>query len=236
MKHLLGRRRFLQGPDVYNVLKGKNIHNLYHANTVTTSCTFLKLGGLASRGYVTDIGLPQTSQYTDSIDKKYGIWYDVFTDTVDIHYRAGRFKFNQYGPVLFVLDLAILKTLPQRSEVFVTKKNPTKWIDGEPIDKRFFTTQEELESSLEVGTFDQMVVIRTRKGILPFPEGTIQIILDDPQRTLSDGTSAFLHATTRIKTAALGNTHIHLTKRICRGDCRCLELYKTFRDFDKFFQ
>jgi len=226
----------MQGPDVYNVLRGKYIHKLYHANTVTTSCTFLKLGCLASRGHVTDLGLPQTSQYTDSIDRKYGIWYDVFADTVDIHHRAGRFKFNQYGPVLFVLDVAILKDLPAKSEVLVTKKNPTKWIVDETVDDRFFTTSEELESYLEVGTFDQMVVIRTEKGILPFPGGTVPIILDDPQRTLSDGTSAFLHATTRIRTAALGNTRIQLTKRICRGNCRCIELYKTFRDFDKFFQ
>lgn len=226
----------MQGSDVYNVLKGKNIHNLYHANTVTTSCTFLKVGGLASRGYVADLGLPQTSQYTDGVDKKYGIWYDVFADTVDIHYRAGRIKFNQYGSVLFVLDLAILKALPAKSEVFVTKKNPTKWIEGEPIDKRFFTTPDELESSLVFGEFDQMVVVKTRSGILPFPEGTIPIILDDPQRALSDGTSAFLHATDRLETAALGNIPIHLTKRICRRDCRCIELYKTFSDFNKFFQ
>jgi len=224
----------MQGSDVYNVLKGKNIHNLYHANTVTTSCTFLKLGGLASRGYVADLGLPQTSQYTDDIDKKYGIWYDVFTDTVDIHYRAS--QFNWYGPVLFVLGVDILKALPVKSEVLVTKKNPTKWIDREPIGKRFFTTQEELESSLEVGTFDQMVVVRTREEILPFPDEAIQVILDDPQRTMSDGTSAFLHATTCMKSAPLGNTRINLTKRICRRDCRCVELYKTLRDFDKFFQ
>ena len=224
----------MQGPDVYNVLKGKNIHNLYHANTVTTSCTFLKLGGLASRRYVANLGLPQTSQYTDAMDKKYGIWYDVFTDTVDIHDRAS--QVNWYGPVLFVLGVDILKALPVKSEVLVTKKNPTKWIDGEPLEERFFTTQEELESSLEVGTFDQMVVVRTCKGILPFPDEAIRVILDDPQRTMSDGTSAFLHATTCIRSAALGNTSIHLTKRICRRDCRCIELYKTFRDFDKFFQ
>lgn len=227
----------MEGRDVYNVLKGKNILNLYHANTVTTSCTFLKLGGLASRGYVTDLGLPQTSQYTDDKDKKYGIWYDVFVDTVDIHDRAGRFKFNQYGPVLFVLDVAILKALPAKSEVLVTKKNPTKWTDGEPIDERFFTTPSELGSFLQRGTFDHMIVIRTQKGILPFQNGSVSIVVDDPQRKLSNGTSAFLHAITCIETAS-GSSPFKITKRVCRGDCRCVELYKACSDSDfaKFFK
>lgn len=223
----------MQGADVYSVLKSKFIDHLYHANTVTTSCTFLKLGGLASRGYVTDLGLPQTSQYTDAIDRKYGIWYDVFTDTVDIHNRAS--QINWYGPVLFVLDVGILKALPAKSEVLVTKKNPTKWIDRETMDKRFFTTPEELESFLEVGTFDHAVVIRTQKGILPFPEGEVSIIVDDPQRALSNGTTAFLHAITRIS-AVSGSSSIPTTKRECRYGCTCVDKYKTFRDFDKFFQ
>lgn len=223
----------MQGADVYSVLKSKFLDRLYHANTVTTSCTFLQLGGLASRGHVNDLGFPQTSQYTDNIDRKYGIWYDVFTDTVDIHNRAS--QVNRYGPVLFVLDVGILKALPTKSEVLVTKKNPTKWIDRETMDKRFFTTPEELESSLEVGTFDQMVVIRTQKGILPFPEGKVSVIVDDPQRTLSNGTIAFLHAITRIS-AGSGSSSIPTTKRECRYGCTCVEQYKTFRDFDKFFQ
>ncbi len=141
----------MQGADIYTVLKGKGIYRLYHANTVTTSCTFLKVGGLASRGYIEDRKLPQTSQYTDSLDKKFGVWYDVFADTVDIHERAGRIKVNQYGPVLFIFDLEILKTLPTKSDVFITKKNPTKWTTREPDDKRFFLIQKELESSLIYG-------------------------------------------------------------------------------------
>ena len=42
----------MTGSDVYDVLQTKGVNILYHANTVTTSCTFLRIGGLASRGYV----------------------------------------------------------------------------------------------------------------------------------------------------------------------------------------
>lgn len=225
----------MQGPDVYNVLKGKNIHDLYHANTVTTSCTFLKLGGLASRGYVADLGLPQTSQYTDAVDQKYKIWYEVFTDTVDIHDRTGRV--NWYGPVLFVLSVDILKALPVKSEVLVTKKNPTKWIDGEPLEERFFTTLTELDSLLYRGTFDQMIVIRTQKGILPFQKDGVSMVVDDPQRTLSNGQSAYVYATTRIKTAA-GSSPFTTSKRICQYGCKCVDEYKACSnsDFDKYFK
>lgn len=111
--------------DVYEVLKGIGASRLHHANTVTTSCTFLEHGGLLSRGYVESHHLEQTYQPSDDIDQKYGIWDRVFVDHVDIRYRAGRVKGpNQYGPVLFELPLDILLNLPTASDVLVTKMNP----------------------------------------------------------------------------------------------------------------
>jgi hypothetical protein len=80
----------MNGRDVYRVLQAKGVNTLHHANSVTTSCTFLRIGGLASRGYVEDRHLAQTPQYSDDGDKQLGLWYHVFTDGVDIHARARR--------------------------------------------------------------------------------------------------------------------------------------------------
>ena len=223
----------MEGTEVYSVLKRKYIHNLYHANTVTTSCTFLRLGGLASRGLVAELGLPQTPQPSDDVDRKFGIWYDVFADTVDIHERARRP--NEYGPILFTFPAEILNNLPQGSEVLVTKDNPIYWHSNAP-QEQFFTDVKELDSCLEKGTFAQMVVIRTPKEILPFPKRGISITVDEPQRNLLNGVSAYKHAINKIQPAALRQS-IPVSKRVCGSTCRCTEEYKKFStsDFERFF-
>ncbi len=81
-----------------NFLLERGVTEVFHANSVATSCHFIRENSLLSRGTVERLGLKQTSQYTDNADKKYSIWFDVFVDTVDIHQRASRR--NQYGPVL----------------------------------------------------------------------------------------------------------------------------------------
>jgi hypothetical protein len=54
---------------------------LYHANSVITSCQFLKHKALLSRGSVDRLELAQTDQYSDGDDKRYSLWFDVFTDS-----------------------------------------------------------------------------------------------------------------------------------------------------------
>lgn len=221
------------GPDVRAVLRERRIFEIHHANTVTTSCTFLRVGGLASRGYVDDRGLPQTTQDSDGIDQHYGIWYDVFTDSVDIHERARRRNF--YGPVLFVLNTSVLSELPPGSSVLVSKKNPTKWTDNEPEYDRFFPTSDNLRTDFVKGTFDQMIMIRTPNGILPFT-GEVTVILDDPQRRLSNGADAFTWASERLFEAAqAGGVNLHIHARECREGCRCVENYAT-TNVDFFFR
>jgi hypothetical protein len=123
--------------DVYEVLTSIGATTLHHANTVTTSCSFLTLRGLASRALVESSGLSQTRQYSDDIDKRYNIWHCVFVDHVDIHSRGGRVKGpNQYGPVLFKLELEALLTLPRDTHIFITKKNPVNFVFGEADDQR----------------------------------------------------------------------------------------------------
>lgn len=64
--------------EVHRILTSIGAERLHHANTVTTSCTFLEHGALLSRGYVEDHGLKQTYQNSDALDKKFGIWNAVF--------------------------------------------------------------------------------------------------------------------------------------------------------------
>jgi hypothetical protein len=109
----------MESVEVYSVLKQIGATKIYHANTVLTSCTLLELGGLASRALVEAQGLPQTPQYSDGKDKEYKIWDGILVDHVDIHNRAR--KRNQYGPVLFLLDLEWLLGLPDSTCVRVTK-------------------------------------------------------------------------------------------------------------------
>lgn len=108
----------MQGGHVYSMLKDIGATHLHHANSVTTSSIFLEYGALASCGFVEYYKIAQTQQPSDEIDKKYGIWHCIFVDHVDIHARAGRKKGpNQYGPVVFVLDLDVLLRLPEGSKV-----------------------------------------------------------------------------------------------------------------------
>lgn len=59
----------LNASELLTVLKSKGVTELYHANTVQTSCTFLRCGHVMGRGVVEERGLPQTSQQTDDLDK-----------------------------------------------------------------------------------------------------------------------------------------------------------------------
>jgi hypothetical protein len=59
----------LSSEDVYEVLSGKGIKNIYHANSVITACQFLRNRALLSRGVIERRRLYQTPQSSDSIDK-----------------------------------------------------------------------------------------------------------------------------------------------------------------------
>jgi hypothetical protein len=229
----------MRGADAYGILTRIQVTFLYHANSVTSSATFLEQGGLASRGFVEDRCLRQTGQSSDSIDKKYSIWHCVFLDHVDIHDRAGRKKGpNQYGPVLFLLDPRVLLGLPEGSDVRVTRRNPIYWYDGQLDGERWFQTAEELARSIHQGDFDKMLVIRTPSGKLDFPDRRAQIILDQPSRELSSGADAYKHAERRLAAAAAaGGVAVSIERRTCRYACACAEKYAayTVENIDLYF-
>ncbi|WP_281883291.1 hypothetical protein [Paenibacillus sp. YYML68] len=169
----------MNNEEVYTFFKEIGVEQLHHANTVLTACTFLSEGGLLSRGFVEDRGLPQTWQNTDEIDKKYDIWHDLFFDDVDIHNRTSRQNF--YGSVLFTYDLEVLLEL-DTPPVAITKSNPKIWTDKQTVHDRYFSSLDELRSKYKIGKFGQMITLRNARTPLTF-EHLKEIIVDAPEIT-----------------------------------------------------
>lgn len=215
----------MTGQEVYEVLAAKGVQHLHHANSVMTSSSFFQLGGLASRALVEQQGLPQSNQITDDIDRAYGIFSDVFVDTVDIHRRRG--DRNKYGPVLFVLDVRVLLALPIGSQVLVTRLNPSKWPKQTQTDaQRYFLTQAELAQGIGVGNFDHMLVLRCPGGLLPLPGYLQQIVLDEP-RLAYPQTGPEFGAASAAFTAAVQAAGLQagVQRRQCEPGCDCVQSY-----------
>jgi hypothetical protein len=147
---------------------------IYHSNTVATSCSFALFGGLLSRHCCEQRGLPLSFQYTDAIDKAYGIWNDIFFDSVDIHQRIS--DRNKYGPILFIYSIDIL--LDSKLSVWITKSNPSKWGVVAP-DARYFSNLQEVQSIYNVGTFDYILTLRDHEGPLYFDPYLRSVLVDD---------------------------------------------------------
>lgn len=213
----------MTGQEVYEVLMARGGDKLYHANSVKTSLSLLQLGGLASRGEVKDRGLPQTSQISDLKDREYGIWYDSFLDTHDIHSVLKRRNF--YGPVLFVMAAELLLRLPPEATVLVTRCNPTKWAEL-PDDQRYFLTRRELADGLQVGYFDHMITIRNPGGIVPFAGTVERIVLDEPRLDAPAVGQEYLTARGAISVAATqAGIEVEVERRTCVR-CRCSADYQ----------
>jgi hypothetical protein len=227
--------------EVYAILEGISATHLHHANSVTTSCTFLEQGGLVSRRFAERHNLPQTPQpMSDELDKKFQIWHCLFLDHVDIHERGGRKKGpNKYGPVLFIFELKMLLDLPQGTEIFVTKSNPIHWWEGQPNSDRWFQSPQELAANLNYGAFDKMLVIQTPSEKIEFPDDFATILLDDPQRQVSSGTDAYSNAENHLKAAAVsGGITVSIDQHVCRSECICVQVYanRNQQTLDFFFE
>lgn len=211
---------------VYEVLKGKGIDTFHHANTVQTACVFLQHGRLLSRGTVDERGIEQTAQKSDEIDRKYGIWYDLFLDSVDIHERAkGR---NFYGPVLFRfrLDLLLEDWLPS---VWITKKNPTDWVEGESHAERYFQSVEEFDRNYRKGNFGSMFMLRHAGGVLRLQPHLLDVVVDDPGWEYKD-IDIYSQTVGALNASAWqgGIKDLVITKRVCASACKCANQYTQF--------
>lgn len=221
----------LPSQDLISVLKAKGVENLFHANTVQTSYTFLQSGYLLSRQYVGDNGLKQTAQYTDKSDKCFGVFDCIFMDTIDIHERArGR---NKYGPILFRFSLDLFDKLGI-STVRFTKRNPSKWTHIDAIEDRYYTSMDEVVEKYSKGNFDSMLVINESK--IPLRGNLLSITIDDPNmHWLDNRESVAREALMTLRRAGAQSSLIKMgikrSFRQCeRAECFCIEEYNQLND------
>jgi len=133
----------LNNKELYELLVQKNVHFLHHANTVATSLTYIDKNGLMSRGAVEDNNLTQTIQSSDERDKIFGVWHDIFLDTLDLH---GHFpRQNHYGPILFRFSTQLI--LNTDYHIWVTKDNPIYWNEMMTDKQKYFTSVKELRDN-----------------------------------------------------------------------------------------
>lgn len=216
---------------VYEILKSKGVDHIYHANSVITSCQFLRRGALLSRGTIARSGLYQSAQKSDETDKKLGIWFDVFADSDDIHYRAKRA--NAYGSVLFVLDVELIAKA-YTGKVWVTKLNPTKW-NGKPHKERWFVSQKDLEDNFVRGRFDHMIVFRHCGGELPIKKHLKKIIVDDPRLASKPSKIDYYSMAYGALQLSMteGQISAPIVKRKCPNGCTCQVEYSANLDRSK---
>ena len=132
---------------------------LYHVNTVQTAALFLKNKGLLSRGAVEDLGLKQTPQKTDADDKSYGIYYDIFFDSCDIHYQCR--NYCSYGPVSFRYSIDLLEELDDEKKIIeVTKSNPISWKNSDKQEYYFNETNiRDSANGFKLDNFQQHITV-----------------------------------------------------------------------------
>ena len=207
---------------IKRILCEKGVTHLYHANTVATACTFIENNGLLSRGTIEDMGLYQTSQVSDEIDKEYDVFYDIFFDSVDIHQRSR--NVNSYGPIVFVYSIDVLDILPDDC-VRITRDNPIYWNSSMKDEDRYFSSDEELRLSYQCGRFCQHLVLRHQ--IEPLSFGYLEkIIIDDP----AEEDNKFFDAAHYRLEYLLKKNYLDapLEVRKCSSDCGCKNQYSLY--------
>lgn len=219
--------------DIYNILVDLGITHLYHANSLITSCHYLKEGALLSRQKVDSLGFPQTFQYTDEDDIKYNVYNSVFLDSCDLHKRMG--EINKYGPILFKIKIDILNNI-STGNVQITKTNPSKWNKLGRAD--WFTSLKDVENKFNEFSFDQMLVFSYSNGILPLGNFLEKVIVDDPDRNMRNIIEPYSHAAGALRySGVIGPLrNINVKIRQCE-DCYCKTQYKNYSEdlFKKYF-
>jgi hypothetical protein len=166
---------------IFEIFQEKGIENLYHANTVATSISFLNEKSLLSRKYVVDNDLFQTGQYSDEKDKKFDIWDGIFLDAIDIHTVFNRR--NKYGPLLFSFNVELLKS-EYVNNVRITKKNPVHWNSKQSEKDWYYSDLDEFKDKYKKGNKLQdvgsMLILKDINGKLPLRPFLNKFILDNP--------------------------------------------------------
>lgn len=215
---------------IKQILISEGVTYLYHADSVETSLSFLKNGGLISRGICEDNNFPQSPQSSDYKDKCLGIYYDIFFDSVDIHMRSK--QANYYGPVLFIYDIDVLDEI-EEGAIKITKDNPIRWKINSTNDKRYFTEVDDLHMNFHKGNFGQHITIVNRQTPLPF-DFLSEIILNFPENfdcPLIHKASIQIQEVIQEK-----NIPTYYHEEICyNNNCKCHEFYSKKHNTEKFF-
>jgi hypothetical protein len=213
----------LPAAKVFEIFQAKGMTSLFHANSVITATQFLREGALMSRGTIAQRGMFQSAQNSDDSDKEQSVWFDVFTDSVDIHGRAS--QWNVYGPVLFELDLEKLKAICT-GNIWITKKNPIYW-RGKTHEEKWFVSEKDLADNFSVGTFEQMIVFRHGGGVLPIRGCIRGITLDDPAIDHPSKIDFLSMALGALQLAITeGGDKVSIHRRQCATACRCVAQYR----------
>ncbi|MBP5431395.1 hypothetical protein [Ruminococcus sp.] len=213
--------KLFSGNEIKTHLLKNGITELFHANTVTTSLSFISEGGLLSRGEVEKRGLKQTPQPSDADDKLYNIWNDIFFDSCDVHKRVC--NANKYGPVCFVFSVDLLDdtSLPP---IRITKNNPFNWENNitDNIENNYIDDISEYQK----GNIAMHLTFCDCHTEIPFSSYLKKIIIDDPHL---DDNDIFEKAKNSIlEQLRINNIDCELQIRHCRL-CNCIKKYNSFK-------
>lgn len=220
---------------IYEILKDKGVSSIVHANSVRTSCEFLRNRCLMSLEAVDKLSTHAKPVKTDQAGGNYSIWNDIFADTVDIHQHSNRA--HEDGPVLLELDIEIIKNT-YTGKVWVTKSNPAKWQANLSHERRWFISANDLEDNFSYGSFEHMIAFRHCAGKVPILGHLKRIVLDDPRlQTSSQQVDYFSMAFGALQLAMReGGFDVPIEKRACSNGCGCLDNYKSRAvDTDRMF-
>jgi len=230
----------ISGKTLYRILKEKNIDFLFHANTVSTSITFIEQRALLSRHFIETNALHQTEQKSDNEDKKFDVWDHVFLDGADLHKKYKRA--NKYGPVMFRFKLELL-TSQDFSSIHVTKSNPWYWTENTTLEEKYYKDAEDIKNDYLTGKrLDSQIMFTIRK-----PETKIKlnkyldsIGLDKPKLMVNTqngdlSISEYMDKLFSSKMKEHGLGHIPLLTRHSTlfAPCTCQIEYNRMATFDK---
>lgn len=223
-----------------NLLNRHDIKTLYHVNTITTSCAYLRKEALLSRAYAENHGISQTPQNSDATDRELGIYDLIFLNFVDIHSQTNNICF--YGSVSFELDPQIIN---QASEIHITKSNPFTNRPGWTNNSWDIYTESELDRINPLaffGTFDHMIMLKTPNSKLNFFSDSVgqtllkSITLDFPQLEREGDKLIYYDGVRKLIDRNIQNYQVRLRK--CRINCKCHQSYirNSSAYLRKFFQ
>ena len=159
---------------------------------------------------------------SDEIDKLFGVWNDIFLDTVDLH---GYFpRQNLYGPVAFKIRTEFM--LNKDYDIWITKDNPINWNREDANKERYFENVRELRDNWDNYQRQwKMVTIKNQNNPILF-DYVEEVIVDDPR--VKKGDTIYFNECVRIlKEALLVNPPLknRFKTRQC-NNCFCRNTHK----------